>query len=111
MGLGFLSESSIMQGQSSAEESGVLNCCLALPLLNWAAFRKGADFSGPQFPELGKQRGHLFLFLEQMCEFSKSQKLKKIEVAKSWGVTLVNMMGIAAAFGDQAGLPQYYQAC
>lgn len=97
MSLGFLSESSIMQGQSSVEESGVLNCCLALPLLNWAAFRKGADFSGPQFPLTVKQKGHLFLFLEQMFEFSKSQKLKKTEAAKSWSVTSVNMMGTVAA--------------
>lgn len=58
-----------------------------------------------------KQRGYLFLPLEQMLEFSKSQKWKKMAVAKSWGVTLVNVVGIIAALWDQDGLPQYFQAC
>lgn len=38
MSLGVLVESSMRQGRSSAEESGILSRCLALPLLDCATF-------------------------------------------------------------------------
>lgn len=40
-----------------------------------------------------------------MLEFSKLQKLRKMEVAKSWSVALVNMGGTVAALGDQDSSP------
>lgn len=57
-----------------------------------------------------KQRGHVFLPLEQMSEFSNVIKAEKTEVPKSWCVTWLDVAGTVAAFGDPDGWAQYCQA-